>query len=103
MKDKIHPKYAEVTVHCACGFEYKTYSTREKIRLDICSHCHPFFTGKTKIIDKAGRVERFRSRFGETKGTKILTAKEKTELEAKQAAAKAEAKKTARPKRSSKK
>ncbi len=103
MKDKIHPKYVEVLVHCACGNEYKTYSTREKIRVDICSQCHPFFTGKTKILDTAGRVERFRTRFGETKGTKILTAKEKEAIEAQEAAAKAEAKKAAKSKRSSKK
>jgi len=80
MKDKIHPKYAETTFKCACGFEYKTYSTRADIKVDICSQCHPYYTGKTKIIDAAGRVERFRRRFGETKGSKILTAKEKEKL-----------------------
>lgn len=103
MKENIHPKYVETTVHCACGFEYKTYSTRENMKVDICSQCHPFYTGKSKIIDTAGRVERFRNRFGETKGTKILTAKEKEELEAKAAAEKAQAKKVAKPKRASKK
>ncbi len=103
MKDKIHPKYVEVLVHCACGNEYKTFSTKEIIRVDICSQCHPFFTGKSKILDKAGRVERFRTRFGETKGTKILTAKEKEVLEAQEAAAKTEAKKVAKPKRAAKK
>lgn len=102
MKD-IHPKYVETTIHCACGFTYKTYSTREVIKVDICSQCHPLYTGKTKIIDKAGRVERFRTRFGETKGSKIMTAKEKAELEARKAQEKAEAKKAARTKRASKK
>lgn len=86
MKDKIHPKYVETTVRCACGFEYKTYSTRENIKLDICSQCHPFYTGKTKMIDTAGRVERFRRRFGETKGSKILTVKEKEKQAADQKA-----------------
>jgi len=94
MKEKIHPKYFETTVTCACGFEYKTFSTREKIRVDICSQCHPFFTGKTKILDTAGRVERFRRRFGETKGTKIVTAKEKEIIEEAEARKRAEARKT---------
>jgi len=67
MKDKIHPKYVEATVQCACGFTYKTYSTREVIKVDICSQCHPFYTGKTKIIDSAGRVERYRTRVEKTK------------------------------------
>jgi large subunit ribosomal protein L31 len=102
MKEKIHPKYVETTVHCACGFTYKTYSTREKIRVDICSQCHPFYTGKTKIIDSAGRVERYRSRFGETKGTKIVTASEKEKLEAEAKARKAEAKKAKRAAKSKK-
>jgi len=96
MKDKIHPKYVETTVHCACGFTYKTYSTRENIRVDICSQCHPFYTGKTKIIDTAGRVERYRRRFGETKGTKILTASQKVILEAEKAAKKAKSRRSAK-------
>ncbi|MBD3285848.1 50S ribosomal protein L31 [candidate division WOR-3 bacterium] len=74
MKDKIHPKYAETTIRCACGFEYQTYSTCTDLRVDICSQCHPFYTGKTKIVDSAGRVERYRRRFGETKGSKIRTS-----------------------------
>ncbi|MBN2379057.1 50S ribosomal protein L31 [candidate division WOR-3 bacterium] len=93
MKDKIHPKYVETTVKCACGFEYKTYSTRENIRVDICSQCHPYYTGKTKIIDAAGRVERYRRRFGETKGSEILTAKQKEKLEEEDAARKTGTKK----------
>ncbi|TKJ44405.1 50S ribosomal protein L31 [candidate division TA06 bacterium B3_TA06] len=96
MKEKIHPKYVEGTIRCACGFTYKTYSTQEKMRVDICSQCHPFYTGKTKIIDSAGQVERYRRRFGETKATKILTASEKAKLEAEKAAKKAEAKKAKR-------
>ena len=102
MKEKIHPKYVETTVHCACGFTYKTYSTHEKIKVDICSQCHPFYTGKTKIIDSAGRVERYRTRFGETRGTKIVTASEKEKLKAEAKARKAEAKRAKRAAKSKK-
>lgn len=83
MKKDIHPEYVETTVHCACGFEYKTFSTRKDMKVDICSQCHPFFTGKTKIIDSAGRVERYRRRFGQTKGSKIVTAKDKAKTQTK--------------------
>lgn len=88
MKEGIHPAYVEITIRCACGFTYKTYSTREKMKVDICSQCHPFYTGKTKIIDSAGQVERYRRRFGATKGSKIMTAREKAKLEAEKKAAK---------------
>lgn len=65
MKAGIHPEYQEVTVHCACGSVFKTRSTKkENIRLEICSQCHPFFTGKQKLIDTAGRVERFQRKYG---------------------------------------
>lgn len=65
MKPGIHPAYNVVKVHCACGNEWETRSTQqEEIRLDICSNCHPFFTGKQKLIDTAGRVERFQKRYG---------------------------------------
>ena len=63
MKSKIHPKYMEVTVSCACGETFKTRSTKKEIRLEICSQCHPFFTGKQKLVDTAGRVERFRRKY----------------------------------------
>jgi large subunit ribosomal protein L31 len=63
MKKKIHPEYHEITVSCACGHEFKTRSTREELRVEICSSCHPFFTGKQKLIDSAGRVERFQKRY----------------------------------------
>jgi large subunit ribosomal protein L31 len=66
MKAEIHPKYEEVTVHCACGENYTTRSTKGgEIRLEICSKCHPFFTGKQKLIDSAGRVERFKQKYGD--------------------------------------
>jgi len=64
MKDKLHPKYVETTIHCACGNEILTKSTRDKIRVEICSKCHPFFTGKQKLVDTGGRVDRFKKRFG---------------------------------------
>ncbi len=65
MKAKIHPKYVEVTVSCACGENFKTRSTKGgEIRLEICSKCHPFFTGKQKLVDTAGRVERFNRKYG---------------------------------------
>ncbi len=65
MKAGIHPEYQTVKVHCACGEEWETRSTRkEEIRLEICSSCHPFFTGKQKLVDTTGRVERFQRRYG---------------------------------------
>ena len=63
MKADIHPEYYEMTVTCACGAEYPTRSTKESYKVEICSSCHPFFTGKQKLIDSAGRVERFNTRF----------------------------------------
>ena len=63
MKEGIHPEYKETTVKCACGAEYKTRSTKENIRVDICSKCHPFFTGKQKLVDTGGRVDRFNKRY----------------------------------------
>ena len=63
MKTGIHPKFMKTTVRCACGHEFITGSTKEKIRVEICSKCHPFFTGKQKLVDTAGRVERFRRKY----------------------------------------
>jgi large subunit ribosomal protein L31 len=62
MKEKIHPKYTEATIICACGNQWQTRSTRERVHLDVCSKCHPYFTGEARIVDTAGRVERFRMR-----------------------------------------
>ena len=64
MKPGIHPKYQEVEVRCACGNTFKTRSTKTELHLEICSNCHPFFTGRQKLIDTEGRVERFTKRFG---------------------------------------
>lgn len=68
MKPGIHPKYEVVNVHCACGATWPTRSTKgQELRLEICSSCHPFFTGKHKLMDTAGRVERFNRKFGKKK------------------------------------
>lgn len=63
MKDKIHPDYKKSTITCACGEVMNTSSTKQDIRVEICSSCHPFFTGKQKLLDTAGRVERFKKRY----------------------------------------
>ena len=64
MREGIHPENHEVEVRCACGAKFKTRSTKKELRLEICNACHPFYTGKQKILDSGGRVERFRKRFG---------------------------------------
>ena len=64
MKVNIHPKYTQTTIRCACGETIETGSTRENIRVEICSKCHPFFTGKQKLVDTGGRVDRFNRKFG---------------------------------------
>jgi large subunit ribosomal protein L31 len=63
MKEKIHPDYKDATIVCACGEVIHTRSTRQSIRIDICSKCHPFFTGKQKFVDSAGRVEKFMKKY----------------------------------------
>jgi large subunit ribosomal protein L31 len=63
MKSDIHPQYYEVDVHCACGESWKTRSTKKDLRVEICSKCHPFFTGKQKLVDSAGRIDRFQQRY----------------------------------------
>jgi len=67
MKKDIHPEYVECTVICACGNTFKTKSTKKEIRTEICSQCHPFFTGKQKFVDSAGRVEKFRKKYADLK------------------------------------
>jgi len=64
VKPGIHPKYHVVDVRCACGHTWKTHSTKPELHLEICNNCHPFFTGRQKLIDTEGRVERFTKRFG---------------------------------------
>ena len=93
MKEGIHPKYAEVEVRCACGNTFKTRSTKSELHLEICAACHPFFTGRQKLIDTEGRVERFNKKFG------LQTSEQrKTAEKAAKATKAATAKKTARPK-----
>jgi large subunit ribosomal protein L31 len=63
MKKDIHPEYKQTTIRCACGNELEAGSTKADIRVEICSKCHPFFTGKQKLVDSAGRIERFRKKY----------------------------------------
>jgi large subunit ribosomal protein L31 len=64
VKEGIHPEYHEVEVRCACGTTWKTHSTKKELHLEICSSCHPFFTGRQKLVDTEGRVERFTRKYG---------------------------------------
>ena len=63
MKEGIHPKYEKTSIRCACGEVIETASTKQNMRVDICSKCHPFFTGKQKLVDTGGRVDRFKKRY----------------------------------------
>ncbi|MBW1649194.1 MAG: 50S ribosomal protein L31 [Deltaproteobacteria bacterium] len=63
MKKGIHPEYKQTNIACACGNKIETSSTKSNIRVEICSNCHPFFTGKQKLVDTAGRIERFRKKY----------------------------------------
>ena len=63
MKTEIHPQYHQVQVHCACGETWTTGSTRKELRIEICSKCHPFFTGRQKLVDSAGRIDRFQKKY----------------------------------------
>ncbi|OFW43678.1 MAG: 50S ribosomal protein L31 [Acidobacteria bacterium RIFCSPLOWO2_12_FULL_67_14b] len=99
MKPAIHPEYTEVTVHCACGATWKTRSTSKDLHLDICSNCHPFFTGRQKLIDTEGRVDRFTKKFGaQTVEKRKVAAKAAKETKAKKATG---ARKTAAKKKAS--
>ncbi len=64
MREGIHPDYQETTITCACGNVIKTRSTKQNIRVEICSKCHPFYTGKQKLVDTGGRIDKFKKRFG---------------------------------------
>ena len=89
MKPGIHPKYQETTVRCACGNTFTTRSTKPDLHLDICNMCHPFFTGRQKLIDTEGRVDRFTKRFGAqtSEARKAAAAAAKTAKTKKTAAA----------------
>jgi large subunit ribosomal protein L31 len=66
-KANIHPNYQPAKITCACGFQYETFSTRGDFVVEICSNCHPFFTGKQKLLDTQGRIDRFNKKYGRTK------------------------------------
>ncbi|HEX3775511.1 MAG TPA: 50S ribosomal protein L31 [Polyangiaceae bacterium] len=70
MKDGIHPDYKEVSVQCACGNKFATRSTKPELTVDVCAACHPFYTGKQRIMDTQGRVDRFRRRYGQAGASK---------------------------------
>jgi large subunit ribosomal protein L31 len=77
MKKGIHPEYFETSIHCACGNVVEAGSTKENIRVEICSKCHPFFTGKQKLVDTAGRIERFRKKYAGFDAKKKASRKSK--------------------------
>ena len=83
MKEKIHPKYVDCVVTCACGNTFTTRSTVEQMNIEICGACHPFFTGKQKFVDTAGRVEKFQKRYGWVNKKEEAAAKAEGEGEAK--------------------
>jgi large subunit ribosomal protein L31 len=72
MKADIHPNYVDSVIMCACGASYKTRSTRENIKIGICSACHPFFTSEQKFVDTAGRIEKFTRRYGSARATRAV-------------------------------
>ena len=76
MKTDIHPDYVECKVHCSCGNEFTTRSTVPSLRVELCSECHPFFTGKQKLVDTGGRVERFNRRLAKSAPAKSAKAKQ---------------------------
>jgi large subunit ribosomal protein L31 len=77
MKDGIHPKYIESHVRCACGNEFDTLSLKPQVTVEICSACHPFYTGKQKIVDTEGRVDKFMQRYGKVLKQQAAAAKKK--------------------------
>lgn len=70
MKEGIHPNYVDCTITCACGNVIQTRSTKPEIRVEVCSKCHPFYTGKQKLVDTGGRVERFQRRYAKSQGAR---------------------------------
>ena len=75
MKPEIHPAYVEAKVRCSCGNTFTTRSTKAELHVELCNECHPFFTGKQKLVDTAGRVERFRRKYAKSDAAKSETAK----------------------------
>ena len=91
MKEAIHPKYFDVDARCACGATWKTRSTKPELHLEICANCHPFFTGKQKLIDTQGRIDRFKKKYANAPATppkkKAVVKKEAAAAAKKEAAA----------------
>jgi len=77
MKQDIHPEYVVATVHCSCGNTFTTRSTRSELRVEICSNCHPFYTGRQKLVDTGGRVERFQRRYAKQQAEQAAAVKER--------------------------
>jgi len=77
MKEGIHPKYLETTVTCGCGNTFATRSTKPELKVDICNVCHPFYTGKLKYVDTAGRIEKFQKKFADTGYASLKRRKKK--------------------------
>jgi len=75
MKEKIHPKYVATKVTCGCGNSFETRSTQEELKVDICNACHPFYTGKLKFVDTAGRIEKFKKKFATAGYTSLQRGK----------------------------
>ena len=82
MKEKIHPVLHEVLVHCTCGNEFKTRSTKKEMRVEICAACHPYFTGKQKLLDSEGRVEKFNRKWAKKPAAPVAPAPEAAPAEA---------------------
>jgi large subunit ribosomal protein L31 len=76
MKEKMHPELHDVKVHCACGNEFMTRSTKKELRVEICSNCHPFFTGKQRLMDTEGRVEKFNKKYAKKEVAVVEAAPE---------------------------
>jgi large subunit ribosomal protein L31 len=79
MKNGIHPQYSNVSIKCVCGATYETRSTSDISKIDICSACHPFYTGKQKVLDTEGRIEKFQKKYGSAFSDRIKKAKKKVE------------------------
>jgi large subunit ribosomal protein L31 len=77
MKQGIHPNYVEATVSCSCGETFTTRATQSEIRVELCSNCHPFYTGKQKLVDSGGRVERYKQRFAKSQAKQAAAAQAK--------------------------
>ncbi len=99
MKEKIHPKYYNTVAKCACGAEYRIGSTKDNIRVDICSACHPLFTGKQKLIDREGRVQKFKKKYANAKVKKVKRRVSKSKKRVKPSTKKSVAKKAKKAKK----